>query len=80
MADRSFHESNENHDDRAFAHALTRATGHTHDSSRVRLNTSEEQMADSVDTAHLLHAQKMRINEREDFIRARRARQSEGSQ
>jgi len=80
MADRSFHESSELTDDKAFVHALTRAGGHSQDTSRARLHTVEEHMGDSVDTAHLLHSQKMRANTQEEFIRSRRLRQAEGSQ
>jgi hypothetical protein len=80
MADRSFHESSERLDNEAFVHALTRAVGQTQDTSRVRLNTSEEQMGDSIDTAHLLHSQKQRSGTQEEFIRSRRMRQAEGSQ
>lgn len=80
MADRSFHDHNEHMDNEGFVHALTRATGQAHDTSRVRLHTSEEQMGDSIDTAHLLHSQRARNNTQEEFIRSRRMRQAEGSQ
>jgi len=80
MAERSFHTENEHNDNQAFVHALTRATGQARDTARIRMHTSEEQMGDSVDTAHLLHSQKMRANTQEEFIRSRRMRQAEGSQ
>jgi hypothetical protein len=80
MADRSFHDSHEHTNNQALVHAMTRATGNTHDTAKVRLHTSEEHMGDSVDTAHLLHSQKMRYNTQEEFIRSRRMRQAEGSQ